>query len=211
MMNDEHSTVSQRLSELIAPLETLTPGQTAGAIRVARELGRELGEEFRRCVLCLIHGGRRVLVDARAYLTWLVAPWWEECGFGAEDLWRWEAAFTHGHAAADPRVQAFTAAITETALRIADEVDRKRRVLARYIETSPDEITLRGAGPGAQMVYGHRSRRFLVLTPAEEAALGSTAHLDGCGPARHPARGGDASQALVPQRFLDHAIVPLRP
>jgi hypothetical protein len=202
------------LRTLIAPLHHLEPDETLRAIRVARGLGRAFGEEFGRCLTCLIGRGMPLRPNDRAYYTYLIEPSWDESGMDTADLRQWEEAFENGAALRDPRVQAFCTGLSECALEIAQAISQKRRLLAIFLEIRPERVAIHGTGPREQVVLGYGGERYLVLTAREAAAVlplcedggsGATGHRGpGCLGVRF---GGSGRPRMEESIFLDHWIL----
>ena len=209
--------MSDEIRALIAPLHHLEPDQTLRAIHIARYLGRGFGEQFARCVTCLVGQGMPLRPNPRAYYAYLIEPSWDESELGEVELRSWEESFENGAALRDPRVQAFCTGLSEYALEVAGAVSRKRKLLAIYLEVRPEQIAVHGSGPREQVVFGYREERFLVLT-AREAAItrplfedaerGGTGHSGlGC---LDPRFGGCGPRAMEESVFLDHRILRWR-
>jgi hypothetical protein len=165
------------LELLTVPLESLTQGRVAEAVRAAREAAGPGVLDHAEAVL---RGDADALADVGLYDE-VVARALESGVLSSVEASAWAARLEEGEGMRDPRVQAFLSSAAEILDEYAVLFTERRQIVERFVEANEGTVTFLGLGPDGELWFDFEGESYVALS-AEEALeivqreLGTTLH-----------------------------------
>lgn len=165
------------LDLLTAPLESLSQGRVAEAVRAAREAAGPGVLDHAEAVL---RGDAERGVDAGLYDE-VVARALESGVLSSMEATAWAARLEAGEGLRDPRVQAFLSSSAEILDEYAVLLTERRQVVERFVEAAEGAVTFLGLGPDGELWFDFEGESYVALAADEareivQRELGTTLH-----------------------------------
>ena len=165
------------LELLTVPLESLSSGRLAEAVRSAREAAGPGVMDHAEAVL---RGDAEAGVEPMLYDE-VVGRALESGVLSSVDATAWAARLEDGEALRDPRVQAYLSSCAEILDEYLVLLQERRQVVERFVEAAEGRVGFLGLGPDGEIWFDFGGESYVALA-AEEAReivqreLGATLH-----------------------------------
>ena len=165
------------LELLTVPLESLSSGRIAEAVRAAREAAGPGVLDHAEAVL---RGDADGVADVGLYDE-IVARALESGVLSSVEASAWAAKLEAAEGLRDPRVQAFLSSSAEILDEYAVLFTERRLIVERFVEAAEGAVTFLGLGPDGELWFDFEGESYVALS-AEEAMeivqreLGTTLH-----------------------------------
>lgn len=165
------------LELLTAPLESLSPGRIAEAVRSAREAAGPGVLDHAEAVL---RGDAESVVDGSLYDE-VVGRALESGVLSSMEATAWAARLEAGEGLRDPRVQAFLSSSAEILDEYAVLLTERKQVVERFVEAPEGAVTFLGLGPDGELWFDFEGESYVALSADEareivQRELGTTLH-----------------------------------
>ena len=165
------------LELLTTPLESLSHGRIAEAVRAAREAAGPGVLDHAEAVL---RGDAEPTVDANLYDE-VVGRALESGVLSSLDATAWAARLEAGEGLRDPRVQAFLSSSAEILDEYSVLLVERQQVVERFVEAPDGAVTFLGLGPDGELWFDFEGESYVALAADEareivQRELGTTLH-----------------------------------
>ena len=165
------------LEILTLPLESLTSGRIAEAVRAAREAAGPGVLDHAEAVL---RGDAEPFAEVGLYDE-IVARALESGVLTSVDATAWAARLEAGEGMRDPRVQAFLSSAAEILDEYAVLFAERRQIVERFVEAPESAVTFLGLGPDGELWFDFDGESYVALSVEEameivQRELGTSLH-----------------------------------